>query len=53
MQIKMTSQTGHWKQQICETCSEKKPENAITLQHDTINQILVRDKHHGPAQAKD
>lgn len=45
--------TYHWKQQICETFSEKKPENAITLYHKAINQALVRDKHHCPAQNKD
>lgn len=36
-QIKMTSQTCHWKQQVCETFSEKKPENVITLYHNAIN----------------
>ena len=49
----MTSQTCHWKQQIRETFSEKKPENVIALYHNAINRTLVRDKHRGPTQAKD
>jgi len=53
MQIKMTSQTCHYKQQIHETFSEKKPGTVTALDHSAINPILVRDKCRGPAQAKD
>lgn len=53
IQIKMTSQTRHWKQQIHETFREKKSENVIVLYHDAIKPTLARDKCRGLAQAKD
>lgn len=44
MQIKMTPQTCHCKQWICEGFGEEKPKNAFTLYHNAINPTLVYDK---------